>query len=202
MPLLPAPITARRRFCPLQPLDFSPYILYAFNLGAYLRVIPGFDKFMTISGIAGLAIYLVHLAVIWFWSHPVHQTIFGVKSFPDAFHKGTPLFHLGHTGSLVSHFHRNRPAPVHKNALFHGFGFCAVAAHCTHACRVRPVRAVADRSNVGLQAAAAGLYRRPSWKDFATIITSGRAVFCSGRFSEPRCLPPEWSASSRAFATF
>ena len=60
-------------------LGFLVVYLYAFNLGAYLRVIPGFDRFMTISGLAGLLIYLVHLAVIWFWSYPVDQAIFGVR---------------------------------------------------------------------------------------------------------------------------
>ena len=60
-------------------IGFLAVYLYAFNLGVFLSVIPGYDKFMTISGIAGLVIFLVHLAVIWFWSRPIYQIVFGVK---------------------------------------------------------------------------------------------------------------------------
>ena len=60
-------------------IGFLALYLYVFNLGAYLSVIPGYDKFTTISGVAGLVFFLVHLAVIWFWSQPVHQIVFGVK---------------------------------------------------------------------------------------------------------------------------
>ncbi len=78
-------------------IGFLIVYLYAFNLCAYLRVIPGFDKFMTISGIAGLAIYLVHLAVIWFWSYPVDQAIFGVRVSRTHFIKG----HLSFTSVIL-----------------------------------------------------------------------------------------------------
>ena len=78
-------------------LGFLVVYLYAFNLCAYLRVIPGFDKFMTISGIAGLLIYLVHLAVIWFWSYPVDQAIFGVRVSRTDFIKG----HISFTSVIL-----------------------------------------------------------------------------------------------------
>ena len=78
-------------------IGFLAVYLYAFNLGAYLRVIPGFDKFMTVSGIAGLVIYLVHLAVIWFWSHPIHQAIFGARVSRTHFIKG----HLSFTSVIL-----------------------------------------------------------------------------------------------------
>ncbi len=73
-------------------IAFLAAYLYAFNLGAYLRVIPGYDKFMTISGIAGLLIFLIHLAVIWFWSQPIYQIVFGVKVSRTHFIKGQLSF--------------------------------------------------------------------------------------------------------------
>jgi Zn-dependent protease with chaperone function len=73
-------------------IGFLAVYLYAFNLGAYLSVIPGYDKFMTISGIAGLVIFLVHLAVIWFWSRSIYQIIFGVKVSRAHFIKGQLSF--------------------------------------------------------------------------------------------------------------
>ncbi|MGO9312511.1 MAG: M48 family metalloprotease [Syntrophobacteraceae bacterium] len=78
-------------------IGFLAVYLYAFNLSEYLRIIPGFDKFMTISGIAGLVIYLVHLAVIWFWSYPVDQAIFGVRVSRTHFIKG----HISFTSVIV-----------------------------------------------------------------------------------------------------
>ncbi|MGA2027543.1 MAG: M48 family metalloprotease, partial [Syntrophobacteraceae bacterium] len=73
-------------------IGFLTVYLYAFNLSAYLSVIPGYDKFMTISGIAGLVIFLVHLAVIWFWSQPSYQILFGVKVSRAHFIKGQLSF--------------------------------------------------------------------------------------------------------------
>ncbi len=73
-------------------LGFLAVYLYAFNLDVYLRTIPGFDRFMTVSGIAGLAIYLVHLAVIWFWSYPIEQAILGVRVSRTHFIKGRLSF--------------------------------------------------------------------------------------------------------------
>ncbi len=73
-------------------IGFLAVYLYVFNLAAYLSVIPGYDKFMTISGIAGLAFFLVHLAVIWFWSQPVHQIVFGVEASRTDFINGQLSF--------------------------------------------------------------------------------------------------------------
>ena len=78
-------------------IGFLAVYLYAFNLGILLRVIPGFDKFMTISGIAGLVVYLVHMAVIWYWSYPSHQAIFGVSVSRTQFIKG----HLSFTSVIL-----------------------------------------------------------------------------------------------------
>lgn len=49
--------------------------VYAFNLKLYFRVIPGFEKFTTISGLAGLIFFLAHLCVIWIYAHPAHKVI-------------------------------------------------------------------------------------------------------------------------------
>jgi len=49
--------------------------IYAFNLQAYLRIIPGYTRFSTLSGLTGLIVYLVHLCVLWFFSHPAYQVI-------------------------------------------------------------------------------------------------------------------------------
>ncbi|MEN6437743.1 MAG: M48 family metalloprotease [Syntrophobacter sp.] len=51
--------------------------IYAFNLQAYLRIIPGFIQFSTISGLTGLIVYLAHLCVLWFFSHPAYQVVHG-----------------------------------------------------------------------------------------------------------------------------
>ena len=73
-------------------IGFLAVYVYAFNLGVYLSVIPGYDKFMTISGIAGLVIFLIHLAVIWFWSQPVYEIVLGVKISRANFIKGRLSF--------------------------------------------------------------------------------------------------------------
>jgi Zn-dependent protease with chaperone function len=44
--------------------------IYVFDVKFYLRAIPGFEEWQTVSGLVGLSIYLLHLGVIWFWSHP------------------------------------------------------------------------------------------------------------------------------------
>lgn len=60
-------------------LVFLVVYLYGFNMRIYLRAIPGFDRFTTISGLAGLIIYAIHLTAIWFWSHSVYQAIYGSR---------------------------------------------------------------------------------------------------------------------------
>jgi Zn-dependent protease with chaperone function len=60
-------------------IGFCAVYLYALNLDALLRAIPGFDRFLTVSGLVGLVIYLIHLAAIWFCSYPARQAVFGVS---------------------------------------------------------------------------------------------------------------------------
>jgi Zn-dependent protease with chaperone function len=49
--------------------------IYLFQLKTFLSFIPWFDKSSTVSGLVGLAIYLIHLSVIWFYAHPAHQAV-------------------------------------------------------------------------------------------------------------------------------
>lgn len=73
-------------------IGFLAVYLYGFNLGAYLRIIPGYDKYMTISGLAGLAIFLLHLAVIWFYAHPTYRIVFDSTLSRARFIKGQLAF--------------------------------------------------------------------------------------------------------------
>ncbi|MHC1729884.1 MAG: M48 family metalloprotease [Syntrophobacteraceae bacterium] len=76
---------------------FLAFYLFAFNLSSYLGAIPGFFKFMTVSGITGLVIYLIHLAVIWYWSHPIHEAVIGARTVRSNFIKG----HLSFTSVIL-----------------------------------------------------------------------------------------------------
>ncbi len=75
-------------FLSITAIGFLAAYLYCFNLGAFLRFIPGYSRFMTVSGIAGLAIYMLHLAVIWYFGQPVHETMSGSASTRADFIKG------------------------------------------------------------------------------------------------------------------
>jgi Zn-dependent protease with chaperone function len=66
--------------------------IYIFNLKIFLRIIPGFDKFGTISGITGIAIYLIHLGIIWYWGHPAYQTVHNLPVSRFSFIKGNLSF--------------------------------------------------------------------------------------------------------------
>ncbi len=94
---VPLPVLTRAHYraqvlLSVTAIGFLAVYLYVFNLGAYLRVIPGFDKSLTVSGIAGLVIYLIHLAAIWFWSYPTHQAIFGERVSRSRFIRGNISF--------------------------------------------------------------------------------------------------------------
>ncbi len=51
------------------------FYIYVLNLNIILSALPGFDKFETISGLTGIALYLAHLCVIWFYAYPSYQAI-------------------------------------------------------------------------------------------------------------------------------
>ena len=50
-------------------------LVYFLNIKFYLQLIPGFQKFLTLSEASGLAIYLLLLGIMWFFSYPVYRQI-------------------------------------------------------------------------------------------------------------------------------
>ncbi len=50
-------------------------LVYFLNIKFYLQLIPGFQKFLTLSETSGLAIYLLLLVIMWFFSYPVYRHI-------------------------------------------------------------------------------------------------------------------------------
>ncbi|MDA8306488.1 MAG: M48 family metalloprotease [Deltaproteobacteria bacterium] len=73
-------------------IGFIAVYLYGLNLGAYLSVIPGYTKFTTVSGFIGLAIYMLHLVVVWYFGQPVHEALSGARSSRAHFIKGHVSF--------------------------------------------------------------------------------------------------------------
>lgn len=69
--------------------------VYVFGLKDFFQVLPGFDRSLTLSGIVGLALYLFHLMVIWFWAYPVYRHIFGTSLSRKSFIRWHLAFHSG-----------------------------------------------------------------------------------------------------------
>jgi len=67
--------------------------VYVFNIKAYFQSIPGFGRSFTLTGLIGLGLYLLHLAVVWFWAHPAHEKIHGATTRRGAFIKDHLSFH-------------------------------------------------------------------------------------------------------------
>lgn len=65
---------AQSRLAALALLTLAFYV-YALDIRYYLDAIPGVKKSLTLSGGLGLLIYLLHLGVVWFLSHPFYQKI-------------------------------------------------------------------------------------------------------------------------------
>ena len=59
--------------------------VYVFNIKYYLRHLPGFESSLTLAGMTGLALFLLHLGVIWAYSYPVYQRIHHSTIRPRAF---------------------------------------------------------------------------------------------------------------------
>jgi len=57
-------------------LAFVAIYTYVLNVKFYLQTIPGFAQSLTLSGIAGIGLFLMHLALIWLWSHPLYKKIY------------------------------------------------------------------------------------------------------------------------------
>jgi Zn-dependent protease with chaperone function len=49
--------------------------VYALNIKFYLQQIPGFQQSSTLSGAAGICLYLLHTSAIWFLTYPIHKRI-------------------------------------------------------------------------------------------------------------------------------
>ncbi len=49
--------------------------VFALNIKFYFQSIPGFNQSFTLSGLSGLLLYLLHLAVVWYYSHPIYRKI-------------------------------------------------------------------------------------------------------------------------------
>ena len=61
--------------------------VYILNIKYYLRSFPGFEQSLTLPGVAGLGLFLVHLGVIWAYGYPVYQRIYHSRVKPGAFLK-------------------------------------------------------------------------------------------------------------------
>lgn len=57
-------------------LGFVAVYTYVLNIKFYLQAIPGFDRSLTISGIAGIGLFLIHLLMLWIWSYPIYKRIY------------------------------------------------------------------------------------------------------------------------------
>jgi Zn-dependent protease with chaperone function len=69
--------------------------VYVLNIKYYLQKLPGFQQSLTLPGIVGLMLLLIHLSVMWFWSYPIYQRIHRSTMKPGAFLKGNLAFSSG-----------------------------------------------------------------------------------------------------------
>jgi Zn-dependent protease with chaperone function len=77
---------------PILALVCLAIYVYVLDIKVFLRVLPGFDTFSMVSGLAGLGLYLLHLAVIWYLSHPVYREIHNSSISRAGFIKGSFSF--------------------------------------------------------------------------------------------------------------
>jgi Zn-dependent protease with chaperone function len=66
--------------------------VYGLNINYYLQNIPGYDTSLTLQGLTGLGLLLIHLGVVWLWSYPVYRHIYQSRMKPWAFLKGNVAF--------------------------------------------------------------------------------------------------------------
>jgi len=57
-------------------LGFLAIHIYLFNVKFYLQIIPGFAQSLALSGMVGIALFLVHLVALWVCSHQPYKQIF------------------------------------------------------------------------------------------------------------------------------
>lgn len=53
--------------------------LYVLNVAYWLQQIPGVKHFLVLQGIAAIALFLLYLGIIWFFSQPAYQIIFQTR---------------------------------------------------------------------------------------------------------------------------
>jgi Zn-dependent protease with chaperone function len=82
---------AQTRLSILALVNLAIYV-YVLNIKFYLQSLPGFDDFLTLSELAGLGIFLLHLGVIWTWSYPIYKTIHSSQMTRAAFLRGNIAF--------------------------------------------------------------------------------------------------------------
>ena len=73
-------------------LGFLVLDIYLFQLKHFLRIIPWFDTSSTISGLVGLAIYLIHMGVIWYYGQPAYRAVLGSSVSRLSFLRGNLSF--------------------------------------------------------------------------------------------------------------
>ena len=66
--------------------------VYVLNIKFYLKSFPGFEDLLTLSELAGLGIFLLHLGVIWTWSYPIYKSIHNSQMTRSAFLRGNVAF--------------------------------------------------------------------------------------------------------------
>jgi Zn-dependent protease with chaperone function len=66
--------------------------VYLLNIKYYLQKIPLFEQSLTLSGMAGLGLFLAHLGVMWLWSYPIYRRIYQSSMNPGAFLRGNLVF--------------------------------------------------------------------------------------------------------------
>ena len=73
-------------------VGFVAVDIYILNIKFYLQIIPGFDQSLTLSGITGIGLFLLHVFMIWLWSHPVYRNIYHSNITLPAFLKSQLAF--------------------------------------------------------------------------------------------------------------
>lgn len=66
--------------------------VYVFDIKFYMQKFPGAGQFSTLLEILGLAVFILHLCVIWFFGHPIYQRIHQSRITRFSFIRGNLAF--------------------------------------------------------------------------------------------------------------
>jgi Zn-dependent protease with chaperone function len=77
-------LAAQRRLSILALANLAVDV-YACNIKYTLRSLPGFEQSLTLAGLTGLGLFLLHLGVIWAYSYPIYQHIYHSRIRPAGF---------------------------------------------------------------------------------------------------------------------